>query len=196
MDLSVQTVTESLTNDPKQLPANLYSIRAGINNVCVIPGVGWLLGPPAGPGFSVVLLPEAGGMGAEGCEAKPGWDEHRWLHGKPRRRWVINSRWRVDIGMHHRAHNYERHFEIFVDIWRLYRTLPDPSTHENIQRHWRSPGLPLYRTPLVDIEHKGPEPTPCLQRPTLYPQQDRHWRLDYGSGVEWHDRRKLRSRPS
>ncbi len=60
----------------KQLPVIVYSIRLGSITCESLPGVGWLLGlipPPAGPDFSVVLLLEAGGMGAGGCEAKPGW---------------------------------------------------------------------------------------------------------------------------
>jgi hypothetical protein len=72
------TVIESLTKRSKQPPTILYSIRLGSIMCVSFPGVGWfgLLGPvppPAGTGFSVVLLPGAGGISAGGCEAKPGW---------------------------------------------------------------------------------------------------------------------------
>jgi hypothetical protein len=67
---------ESLTNSSKQLSVIVYSIRLGSIICGSSPGVGWVLGsgpPPSGLGFSVVLLSEVGGIGAEGCETKPGW---------------------------------------------------------------------------------------------------------------------------
>jgi len=73
MDFVSPSIDRELDNG---VQVTAYSIRLGSIIGESLPIVGWVLvpvPPPADPALSDVLLPVAGGTGAEGCEAKPGW---------------------------------------------------------------------------------------------------------------------------